>query len=317
MPYNSLIDRTGVEALIPEDVSREIIQGVPEASFIMRMARRLPSMTRDQQRLPVLSSLITAYFVAGDTGLKQTSRAQWANKYINAAELAVIVPIPEAVLADVDYDIWSEIRPRIVEAIGVAFDQAVMYGTNAPADWPTALVPGAVGAGNAVTIGTVGTDLYDDIMSENGVLSKVELDGFDVTGHLAAMRMKSKLRGLRDLQGQPLFVRTMQTRTPYELDGSPLDFPKNGAIDDTQSLMVSGDWTQLVYAIRQDITYKLLTEAVIQDNTGAIIYNLPQQDMVALRTVIRLGWQLPNPINRMQQVEADRYPFGVLLPAGS
>ena len=31
--YNSLIDRTDVGALIPEDVSRTIIQGLPAASW--------------------------------------------------------------------------------------------------------------------------------------------------------------------------------------------------------------------------------------------------------------------------------------------
>jgi HK97 family phage major capsid protein len=312
--YNSQITRDDVGALIPEDVSREIIQGVPEMSAVMRLARRLPNMSRAQRRLPVLSALLTAYFVTGDTGLKQTTEAAWANKYINAEELAVIVPIPEAVLDDADYDIWGEIRPRIAEAMGIAFDQAVLYGTNAPSDWPEDLLDGATAAGNAVTLGSVG-DLYDDIMSVGGVIGKVEEDGFMVDGHVAAMTMRARLRGLRDLQGQPIFLRVMQQATQYELDGAPVIFPRNGAMDPAQTLMFSGDWTQLVYSIRQDITYKILTEAVIQDNTGAIIYNLPQQDMVALRAVMRLGWQLPNPISRIQPVEANRYPFGVLVPA--
>lgn len=312
--YNSQIARADVGALIPEDVSREIVQGVPENSAIMRLARRLPNMTKAQRRMPVLSGLISAYFVTGDTGLKQTSEAAWANKYINAEELAVIVPIPEAVLMDQDYDIWAEIRPRISEAMGIAFDAAVLYGTNAPSDWPEDLLDGATAAGNVVTVGANG-DLYDDIMGENGTIALVETDGFIVDGHVAAMTMRSRLRGLRDLQGQPIFVRTMQAATQYELDGAPILFPRNSAFDAAQSLMISGDFTQLVYAMRQDITYKVLTEAVIQDANGAIVYNLAQQDMVALRAVMRLGWQLPNPINRMQPTEADRYPYSALLPA--
>jgi hypothetical protein len=88
-------------------------------------------------------------------------------------------------------------------------------------------------------------------------------------------------------------------------------FPTNGAIDQTY-LLVSGEWPQLVYALRQDITYKVLDQAVITDNTGAIVYNLAQQDMVALRCVIRLGFALPNPLNRINQNAATRYPFAVL-----
>lgn len=314
MAYNSLITRSDVDALIPEDVSREIIQGMPVNSAVMQLARRLPNMTTAQRRMPVLSGLISAYFVTGDTGLKQTSEAAWSNKYINAEELAVIVPIPEAVLADQDYDVWGEIRPRIVEAFGIAFDAAVLYGTNAPDDWPTDLVSGATSASHTVTIGA-GADLYDDIMGENGTLAFVEQDGFGVNGHVGSMTMRSKLRGLRDANGVPIFVRTMQAATQYELDGAPVIFPQNSAVDAAQSLLISGDWNQLVYSMRQDITYKLLTEAVIQDASGNIIYNLAQQDMVALRAVMRLGWQLPNPINRLQPTEASRYPFAVLLPA--
>lgn len=312
--YNSQVTRTDIESLIPEAVSREIIQNVPEQSAVMRLGRRLPNMTRAQLRMPVLSGLITAYFVDGDTGLKQTTEAAWENKYINAAELAVIVPIPETVLDDQDYDLWAEIRPRLVEAMGIAFDQAVLFGTNAPADWPEDLLDGATAAGNAVTVGAVG-DLYDDIMSVGGVIGMVEEDGYMVTGHVAALQMRARLRGLRDLQGQPIFVRVMQAATQYELDGAPVEFIRSGAMDVAQALMFSGDWSQLVYSVRQDITYKILTEAVIQDNTGAIIYNLAQQDMVALRAVMRLGWQLPNPINRVEPTAADRYPFAVLVPA--
>jgi len=313
--YNSLISRTDAASLIPEEVAREIVQTVPEQSAVMRMARRLPNMTRAQLRMPVLSGLITAGFVDGDTGLKETSEISWANKYVNAAELAVIVPIPETVLSDVDYDVWGEVRPRILEAFGKAFDQAVLYGTNKPSDWPDGLVTGATAASQAVTLGT-GADLYDDILSENGVIAKVEEDGFMVTGHVAALTLRAKLRGLRDNQGLPLFVRTMQQATPYELDGVPVDFPKNGAVDAAQGLLISGDWSQLVYAVRQDVTYKVLTEAVIQNAAGTIQYNLAQQDMVALRVVMRLGWQLPNPLNAINQTEATRYPFAVLLPAG-
>ena len=308
-----MIDRNGASALMPEDVSREIIQGVPKYSSVMQLATKAPNMSRKQKRLPVLSTLPVAYFVNGDIGLKQTSEQAWGNKHLDAEELAVIIPIPEAVLDDADYDIWAEVKPRIMEAFGIAFDGAVMFGVNAPAAWPVDILTAALAAGNVVALGQ-GADLYDDLLGANGVISLIEADGYMATGHVGHMSMRGRYRGLRDANGQPLFKNSMQDNTRYELDGAPLIFPQNGAFNPALALQFSGDFKQIIYAIRQDITYKLLTEAVIQDNAGQIVYNLAQQDMVALRAVMRLAWQVPNPINRLQPNAALRYPVGVLIP---
>ena len=82
-----------------------------------------------------------------------------------------------------------------------------------------------------------------------------------------------------------------------------------------KALMVAGDFTKAVYAIRQDVTYKILTEAIIQNTDGSIAYNLAQQDMVALRVVMRLGVQVANPVTRRK--DAEGYPFAVLTPTVS
>lgn len=311
------IDRSGASALMPEEVSREIIQGVPESSACLSLFRKLPNMTRAQQRMPVLSMFPSAYFVNGDTGQKKTTKQAWTNKYLNAEEIACIVPIPEAVLDDADYDIWGEVKPRLLEAIGVVVDNAILYGVNAPTSWPDDILTGATAAGNVITLGT-NTDLYDDIMSDGGVLSLVEADGFGVTGHIAGLSMKAKLRGLRSAQDKlPIFVRDMQAKTGYSLDGEPMYFPKNG-FDQTKALLISGDFQNAVFSIRQDVTYKLLTEATLYDTDGVTpLYRLAEQDMVALRVVFRMAWQIPNPINLIQPTEASRFPFGVLLPTAS
>jgi HK97 family phage major capsid protein len=319
---------------MPEEFQREIIQNVPEMSAVMSLATKAPNMSRAQRRIPVLSVLPTAYFLnpgpaarsdASDITRKKLTRQLWENKYLDAEELAVIVVVPENVLEDSDYDIWGEVKPKLLEAFGLAFDQAVFYGTNAPAIWPDAIVPASVAVNNYVALGSLG-DLYDDIMGDGGLIAKVEEDGFMVNGHVSAMTMRGKLRGLREKSadgtngGQPIFKALykegVQGATRYELDGERMIFPRNGSIDPSQSLLISGDWSQLVYAIRKDITWKILSEAVIQDPvTGEILYNLAQQDAVAIRAVMRLAWQVPNPINRLQTDESERYPFAVLGPA--
>ena len=155
-------------------------------------------------------------------------------------------------------------------------------------------------------------NLYDKIMGEDGSIALVENSGYFVNGHMADISMRAKLRGLKNTNGDPLFKSDMQSNTTYSLDGSPMNFPNNGSFDKSKALMISGDFSQLVYSIRQDITFKLFTEGVIQNTDGSIAYNLMQNDMVALRAVMRLGWEIPNPINSVQENKTKRCPFSVL-----
>lgn len=307
----SIIDRSGAESLIPEERAREIIQGVIAQSAVLSRGRKLPNMSSKTYKMPVLDMLPLAYFVNGDTGQKKTTKMAWDKKFIVAEEIAVIVPIPEAVLDDSEYDIWGEVRPRIEEAFGKVIDGAVLFNVNKPDSWRNGLVDSATEASSVVTLDSA-DNLYDKIMGEDGVIAKVEESGYFVTGHMADISMRAKLRGLKDENGQPLFKSDMQGSTNYSLDGSSMNFPNNGAFDKSKALMISGDFSQLVYSIRQDITFKLFTEGVVQNTDGSIAYNLMQQDMVALRAVMRIGWEIPNPINSVNEDKATRFPFAVL-----
>lgn len=310
MPYTNVIARGDTAGIIPMEYSNEFVSGMLEESHVLRKARKLRSMSRYQVTMPVLSALATAYFVTGDSGLKQTTELNWDDVIITAEEIAAIVPIPENVLDDASIDLWAEVRPELITAMGVVIDNAMLHGINIPASWPTAIVTAAVAAGNTIAYPT-GADLYTDIMTENGLLTLIEQDGFEVNGHLAHLTMKGLLRGLRDSDGNLIFSQNMQAANQYFLDGQSMDFPTNGCMLATR-LLISGDWNQLVYSMRRDMTWKIADEAVITDAAGKVVYNLFQQDMIAMRVTMRLGFQLPNPINRVNQTAATRYPFGVL-----
>ncbi|MEF2907358.1 MAG: phage major capsid protein [Lachnospiraceae bacterium] len=297
----NITNRADAEAIIREQVVSNIFQDAPKHSVFLSIAKKLPNMTSNQTRMRVLDFLPTAYWVNGDTGMKQTTRQAWDNVFINAGELAVIVPISDAVLSDAEFDIFGEVTPRVMEAIGQKVDAAVIFGDNRPAEWGLDIISRARQAGNNVSPAT-GKDYYDLILGENGVFAKVEDDGYGVTGALAPMNFKSKLRGLRDTTGQPIFKSNMQDVARYSLDGAPITFPENGAFYANIAQLVVGDFSQAVYSIRQDITVKILDQGVIQDpDTKEIIYNLAQQDMTALRIVFRMGWALPNPATRLNE----------------
>ena len=129
------------------------------------------------------------------------------------------------------------------------------------------------------------------------------------------MKSRAHLRGITDQNGQPLFRNGMTGGTSYQLDGQRIEFPRNGSMSNDGPLLVAGDWDKLVYSIRQDMTVTKTNQGVITDADGKVIYNLYQQDMTALRFVMRLGWQLPNPANALGI--ADAYPFAVLNQAGA
>ena len=311
----NIVNRTDLSGIIPEHVTREIIQGVTEGSAVLQMGRRLPNMTSKTQTMNVLDMLPTAYFVNGDTGMKQTTKMKWDKKKIYAEEIAVIVPIPEAVLDDADYDIWGEVRPRLVEAFGKVIDGAILFGTNKPTSWRDSVLETCTKAGSVVAATPY---IYDDLLAEGGVIAKVEESGYLVNGIMSAIQMRAKLRGLKDMNGNPIFKTDMQGATPYALDGSPMYFPRNGAFDTAKALMFAGDWSELVYSIRQDITFKIFDQGVVQDpSDNSIVYNLMQNDMVALRAVMRLGWEIPNPKTAYNDTLSKYCPFAVYAPAGT
>ncbi|MBR1710600.1 MAG: phage major capsid protein [Clostridia bacterium] len=308
------IERTNAEALIPEETSHNIIEESIKRSAILPLANRMANMVAKQSSVPVMTGSVHASFINGDTGLKPTSNMTWDKVVMTAEELAVIVPIPEAVLADADYDIFGEVRPRIVEAFSLAIDAAILHGTNKPLSWPDGLVPAAIAAGNGVAYSG---NLYQDINGEDGVIAKVEEAGIAVNSYLGALKLRAKLRGAVDTAGQPIFRTAYSNgdagRMMYELNGSPIVFPENGSLDGDQALLLAGNFNYVRYAMRQDMTYKILDQATLTDASGNVILNLAQQDCVALRAVMRLGWAIPRPVNIISGV--NYFPFAVLQPS--
>lgn len=306
MPYNNLVARTDVAARVPEDVSNAMLTNLGAQSAALQLGTRIP-VASNQTRMPVLSALPTAYFVNGDTGLKQTTQAAWDNKYLYIEEVATIVPIPEAVLDDAGFDVWGSIQPLMEGAIARTIDAAIFFGTNAPTNWANEgnLVASAVSAGNVVARGTNAAAAGGIAGDLSDLLGTLEADGYVANGAVGNVTLKARLRQVRDTTGQKILADADVPAINYALPGL---WPTGLSAAE----LIVGDYSNLVVGVRQDMTYKLITEGVITDNTGAIQYNLPQQDMIALRLVFRCGYAVANPINYQQGTEASRYPFAVL-----
>ena len=291
-----------------------MLNNLNDQSAALGLAQRI-ALPGGVTNFPVLSALPTAYWVSGDTGLKQTTTMAWATKTITVEELAAIVPIPENVLDDTDFDILAAVRPGLEAAIARAIDNAVFFGVNKPASFPTGVAPAALamaGAANQAVQGTATAAQGGIAKDVSDLIGKLEAQGYYPDKGIASAVLRGQFRGLSALPQDQQSGANVSVSDWYGVD---ISYPMRGlwptAVSTPRAII--GDFSQMVVGVRSDFRYKIATEGVINDNANAITYNLFQQDMVALRVTFRMGWQVANPINWDQPDPAKRYPFGVLV----
>lgn len=310
MAINQITRHAGTDPLVPQPLVAEVIKELPRASAALNLCRRVPMSTKTS-RQPVLSVLPNAYWIQGDQGQKQTSNVDWENVELVAEELAVIIPVPIAYMADAAVPIWGEVRPLIVQAFGQAIDRAVMFGVGKPVTWTSqAIIPGIVAAGNTVTEG-------DDIgVSIAGMGEKLAGQGFQLDSYASRPGFHWKLAAARTLAGYPIYgAGDLANGIPSTLYGRSLAEVENGSWPmDAELGLIGGEFNKAIIGLREDITFRVFEEGVIQNPDGTIAVNLMQQDSVALRVVMRLGYALANPVTVMEADAKKRFPFVGLKP---
>jgi HK97 family phage major capsid protein len=312
------ISRADALALLARQDINEIVKPDTAQSAALAAFRTI-RMSAGVARMPVLAALPTAGFVTDNasneaTGVKPTSKVSWTNKELVAEEIAVIVPVHENTLADSSFDIWGEVRPLVSQEFGRVLDAAIFFGVNKPATWlDPALVPGAIAAGNYQVLGTGdGTadgrkDLAADI---NEVFGLVEDNEFDVNAAFTGRFLRRSLRGLRDDDGQPIYLDAIRSDgSTASIYGQDLRYLVNGGWDRDEAVLLAGDASKVVLGIREDVQVKLLDQATL--GTGVNQINLAERDMVALRFKFRVAYATAYSTARIGGAPTD-YPFAVL-----
>lgn len=305
------ITRTDALALLARQDINEIIK--PETSGSAALASfRTIRMSAGTASMPVLAALPTAGWVGESatdaSGVKPTSKVSWTDKKLVAEEIAVIVPVHENVLDDSRFDIWGEVRPLVSAEFGRVLDAAVFFGENKPTSWTDpALVPGAVAAGNSIAQGTgdgTSTDLAGDF---NAAFGLVEEDEFDVNAAFTGRFLRTQLRGLRDADGQPIYLDGFRSdNNTASIYGQDLFYVGNRSWDRDEAVALVGDRSKVVLGIREDVQVKLLDQATV----GGI--NLAERDMVALRFKFRVAFATAFSTAGGQTTD---YPFAAITPA--
>lgn len=178
-------------------------------------------------------------------------------------------------------------RPAIAEAFAIKFDQAALFGVNSPFGTGVSVFEKAQAAGNTVVLNSLG-NLYDEL---NAVMALTEDADKDVNGFTTTRRFKSKLRGAKDGNGNPIF-NDPKNGAPSDVLGLPIGYVDSKSWDYTKAMLLSADWDFARYGIPQGMEYKISEDATlttIVDADGNPI-NLYERDMVALRVTQQVGF---------------------------
>ena len=104
---------TDYPTLVPTTVAAEVIQSVADdLSGVMQLAKtvRMPSGV---ETMPVVSSAPASGFVdPAYGGLKPQGLLEWEPAVLTAAELATIIGIPNAFIADTSFPVWASLPGR-------------------------------------------------------------------------------------------------------------------------------------------------------------------------------------------------------------
>jgi HK97 family phage major capsid protein len=288
------------EGIIPPAFSQQIITEATQASAVMQLANRVP-MGVSVMKMPVPKTFPKAGWVAVG-GRKPFTDLSLDTEEMTAEEVAAVIAIPDVYVEDFSINIWNYARPLLAEAVAAAIDDAILYGVDAPATFPTGGV-----AANAVAV--TGSDALDVV---NKAMSAVENSGLNVTGAAADIAVKGALRGLRDSNGDPICGCNWTNATEINsLYGQRIAYVPLG--QDNPDFFV-GNWRYCFVGVRSDIRYLVDPNAVIADADGRVIVTGFQDNTTPMKVWMRVACAIVRPVTRRCPTGATPFAKAQLAP---
>lgn len=316
MAASDYISRTEAAAELPIQLVDELIASVKSGSVVMALGREVPVATRDS-RVPVVSRLPSATWITGtdpDVGQKSVSDMAITNTQLVAEELATIAVLPQNVVDDSGFPIWSAVQPELANAIARAYDEAVMFGINKPTTWGADMVSAATTATQVVSgdLYASATDNPALVLQAAGVVARV---GVNPTGAAVAPGWEFRASALRT---SALVANPVGATSPFPMVLGGLGIrtrPDTWPAPATNSVdAIVADWRNVLVGLRKDITMEFFNTGVISDGAGVVTQNLLMQDLVAIRVTFRAGYLLATPANHYS---ATPCPVAIIKNSGT
>jgi Phage capsid family len=277
---------TDYDALTTREVN-EFFGALRTSSVVMALGN-VQRMSAGQESVPVVSFLP----VAGFTGVryggrKPATKIEWSAEAVIPREIACTFAIPRAWVDDAEFDVWGQARPLAADAISRVLDAAVLFGTNAPPEFPANGVTGHPPPADVPYV--VGPPASEALGQIDAGMALIEDSGLIPNGLASGTAIGSTLRQeYRSIGALPSEV-PVPTIYGLPVETTPIWEAAEGDA-------IIGDWTKLLVAVREDITYDTSEDAVLQDAAGVIIANAFQENLVAMRVYMRVGVAVGTPI---------------------
>ncbi len=258
---------------IPVEIAKEVIKNVIDQASILKVCKR-ENMESDTKTLPQLTDSGSASWVK-EGEMIGTAIPKFAYPQLKACKLAVIVPVTVEKNDDSVINVMEEIKQAMADAFAKAIDQAMIFGIESP--FNTNLIS-AVGTQKVTATDRLDTDL-------SNAMGLVEDNKYNCNNILMGTSQKKVLRALSN---DSKYKGAITLTDAYD---TPIEFVRN--FDDKKSLAITGDFSKAIIGTRESIDYKVLDQATIKSGDTEI--NLAQQDMIAIKATMRLGFVVVDP----------------------
>lgn len=258
-----------------------IFEETRRKSVVQQLARQV-TMGQHGTNIPVWTGKPTAGWV-GEGEAKPTSSVSAGIKKMTPQKLAVIVPVSAELVRANPLGVIQHTQADMVEALAVAFDDAVLHGVNSPF---------ATDLSQVTQTAELDTDGVGAYASFNGVLRTLVTNGKKLTGFALDSQVEPDLNVAVDGTGKSIFVESATDANAVTRQGRLLGrsafMSDNVASADGTVLGYAGDFSQIVWGQVASIQVDVTDQATITLSGGGTL-NLWQQNMLALRAEVEYG----------------------------
>lgn len=283
---------TGSE-FVPEEFSSEVIRIAGNYGHVRRNATVIP-MSTDTLNVPTIGD-VTAYRQASQKAARTASTPTTGSVVLTAEDVSVMIPMSNQLLADANVRVIDLLTRLAAKAIAKKED---LWGIQGEASGEGIFQTSGVAT---VTMATGTGDTYAEATADDllDVIAAVDEDLLDGARWFMSRSVFNVFLGLKDSNGQYICTNPAGS-IPATLWGYPVEFVANmpktsdGSQPSTK-FIAFGNMENILVGDRQQMTIDISKEATVTDSDGSTKRYLFQDNMSAVRVIVREDIQVSLP----------------------